>query len=125
MGKVDEFKSFVKNNPVLISYIKSGEMTWQKFYEIYDIYGDDDKVWDDYLKVNDKSDDNKNSNNIFGNFESIVNTVKNIDVDKVQDGITSLQKALSLFGDIFVGSSNGTNGGSNYQPRPLYRKFED
>ena len=124
MGKVDEFKIFVRNNPILISYIKSGEMTWQKFYEIYDIYGEDDKIWDDYLNVKDNSSTDTKSNNIFGNFESIVNTVKNIDVDKVQDGITSLQKALSLFGDIFVGSSSGT-GGSSYQPRPLYRKFDD
>ena len=38
MGKVEEFKNFVRDNPILISYIKSGEMTWQKFYELYDIY---------------------------------------------------------------------------------------
>ena len=127
MGKVEEFKSFVKNNPVLISYIKSGEMTWQKFYEIYDIYGEDDKVWDEYLTTTDNKDssnDDKKSNNIFGNFENIVNTVKNIDVDKVQDGISSLQKALGLFGEIIGGSSNNSTG-SVYQPRPLYRKFED
>ena len=123
MGKVDEFKNFVRDNPILISYIKSGEMTWQKFYEIYDIYGGDDKIWNDYLTVKDSSGNNTKSSNIFGNFESIVNTVKNIDVDKVQDGITSLQKALSLFGEILPGNSN--NGGSTYQPRPLYRKFED
>ena len=45
-----------------------------------------------------------------------------IDVDKVQEGITSLQKTLGLFGDLFVnkGSSN-----KEYSPRPLYRRFED
>lgn len=123
MGKVEEFKNFVRNNPILINYIRSGEMTWQKFYEIYDIYGENDKIWDDYLIVNDNSNSSNKSNNLFGNFENIVKTVKNIDVNKVQDGITSLQKALSLFGEILPGSS--TNNSSSYQPRPLYRKFED
>ena len=47
---------------------------------------------------------------------------KNIDVDKVQEGITSLQKTLTLLGDLFV-SSNTNN--TTYNPRPLYRKFDD
>ena len=24
-------------------------MTWQKFYEIYDLYGKDNAIWNDYL----------------------------------------------------------------------------
>ena len=121
MGKVAEFKNFVKNNPTLIKYIKTGEMTWQKFYEIYDIYGEDEKVWDEYLKETATTE--TKSNTLFGNFENIINNIKNLDVDKVQDGITSLQKTLGLFGDLFV--SNNTTSTSSYQPRPLYRKFED
>ena len=46
---------------------------------------------------------------------------KNIDVNKVQDGLTSLQKTLSLFGDLFVSKDGGKT--STYNPRPLYRKF--
>ena len=34
----ENFKIFAKNHPELLDYIKSGEMTWQKFYEIYDLY---------------------------------------------------------------------------------------
>ena len=39
MSKLEEFKNFVKDNPKLINYVKNNEMTWQKFYEMYDIYG--------------------------------------------------------------------------------------
>ena len=41
MTNVDNFKSFVKKNPNLISYVRNGNMTWQKFYEIYDLYGEE------------------------------------------------------------------------------------
>ena len=36
--KKDDFKNFVRTKPELIKYVKNGEMTWQKFYEIYDLY---------------------------------------------------------------------------------------
>ena len=50
--KKEEFKEFVKKNPKLISYVKSNEMSWQKFYELYDLYGEDENIWKDYLKPN-------------------------------------------------------------------------
>ena len=37
----ETFKEFISKKPELIDYIKNGEMTWQKFYELYDIYGED------------------------------------------------------------------------------------
>ena len=40
MGNLDNFKNFVKNNPHLITYVNNGSYTWQKFYEMYDLYGE-------------------------------------------------------------------------------------
>ena len=59
MDKKSEFKAFVKNNPSLIKYVKNNEMTWQKFYEIYDIYGEDESVWNKYIKNDIKDSINK------------------------------------------------------------------
>jgi len=123
MSKVDEFKNFVRSNPTLIRYIRNGEMTWQKFYEVYDLYGPDNNVWDEYLVVQeDKKNNNTNSFSTF-KFEEVVKMIKNMDVNKVQDSLTSLQKTLSLFGDLFVNKEGAKT--STYNPRPLYRKFED
>lgn len=123
MGKVDEFKKFVKDNPRLISYVRKGDMTWQKFYELYDLYGEDKSIWDDYLS--DEVDKLKSVGTGSGfRFEDIIRMAKNIDVNKVQDGLTSLQKTLSLFGDLIVNKDNNSKS-SVYNPRPLYRKFED
>ena len=51
MDKKEEFKEFVKKNPRLLTFVKKGEMTWQKFYEMFDLYGENNSVWDDYLKI--------------------------------------------------------------------------
>ena len=47
---VDSFKMFVRKNPNLIKYVNNNEMTWQKFYEMYDLYGEDNSIWDKYVK---------------------------------------------------------------------------
>ena len=120
MDKISEFKEFVKNNNYLVSYVRDKKKTWQKFYEIYDMYGEDKSVWDEYLK-NSSKEETKASNNTFNEF---LNMAKNMDVDKVQSGITSLQKAISLFGDLFISSKTGNNS-NNYEPRPIYKRFDD
>ena len=126
MSKVDEFKNFVRNNPTLIRHIRSGEMSWQKFYEIYDLYGEEEDIWNDYLVIKDEQDKEINTNvgNSYFKLDDVVKMIKNMDVNKVQDSLTSLQKTLSLFGELFVNKDSGGKT-STYNPRPLYRKFED
>ncbi len=116
MNKIDMFKEFVHNNTFLIDYIRNGEKTWQDMYEMYDLYGEDEDAWSKFLI---KEDKDKHNNY----FEEFVNIIKRVDVDKVQEGINSLQKTLGLFGDLFKGHSDANT--SSYNPRPLYRRFED
>ena len=123
MSKVDDFKEFVKGNPSLIKYIKTGEMSWQKFYEIHDIYGEDNSVWNEYLTTTSSTSSNNTNRSTSYHLEDIIKMAKNIDVNKVQDSLTSLQKTLSLFGEIL--GSKEVSKTSTYNPRPLYRKFED
>ena len=46
----EDFKNFVNNNKQLIRYVNSDKMTWQKFYDMYSLYGENSDVWDEYLK---------------------------------------------------------------------------
>lgn len=124
MSKIEEFKTFVRENPKLIKHVRENKMTWQNFYEMYDIYGKDNEVWNDYLKEEKKEEKEENTKTTMPTFNEIVNMAKNMDVDKVQEGITSLQKAIALFSDLFVKNDNSTSKNS-YTPRPIYRSFED
>jgi len=122
--KMDEFKEFVKSNPFLIGYIRRGKKSWQDIYEMYDLYGQDEDAWVKFLEEDqDERQEVTKENNSGGYFNELINMAKNIDVNKVQEGITSLQKTLGLFGDLF--SSKESNTTKEYNPRPLYRRFED
>jgi len=111
---MDEFKNFIKNNSYLISYVRDGKKTWQELYELFDLYGDDSNVWGEYLK---------SSNSLNGlKWDDISKMFKNLDVNKVQEGINSIQKTLALFGDL-IASKDGKS--KTYNPRPLYKRFED
>lgn len=114
MSNLDNFKTFVKGNPNFASYIKDGSMTWQKFYELYDMYGEDNAVWDEYRETK-----KKNSTTI----NDVINLAKNIDIDKLQDGVNSLSKAVGLFSDLFA--SKSTTKVDSYKPRAVYKRFED
>lgn len=121
---IESFKEFVRNNSYLINYTKTGNKTWQDLYEIYDLYGEDTEAWNRYLNNDEKNTSTNTNNTKSTNYlEEMVRMAKNIDVDKVQEGITSLQKTLGLFSDLFASKSTTNN--KEYNPRPLYRRFED
>lgn len=126
MDKKTEFKVFVKENPRLMKYVSNGEMSWQKFYEMYDIYGKDNGVWDDYLKetvatVAGVEGASKAASSI--SFNDVVNWVKGIDLDSVQSGIDNLQRVVGMVQDFTKKDTSTTK--EEYKPRPIYKHFED
>ena len=121
-----EFKDFVKRNTNLINIVEKGETTWQKLYELYDLYGENNSIWDKYLSNNtttSNSSNNLNISSIGNNVKEIMNFVKGIDLNSVQKGLNGLDKAIEAFKDILPDKTKTTI--DNYEPRPTYRYFED
>ena len=122
MSKIDEFKEFVRKNPSLISQVKNNNMTWQQFYEIYDIYGSDEAAWSGYF--------NKVRTQPKSNVEplgSITEKLKNIDMNSIQEHIKTAQKALNLVSEL-TGKSETTSpltASVPKVPRPIDKFFED
>lgn len=115
MDKKEEFKTFIKSNPKLINYIKDNDSSMQKLYEIYDVYGEDEKVWEEYLK--DRSSINLNN---------ISNIVKNIDMNSIKGHINTAQKALNLVQELTGKVSDGVKTIKKpLAPKPLDKFFED
>ena len=109
MEKIEKFKNFAKQNPSLLNYVNNKKMTWQKFYEMYDMYGENEDIWKPYLKVQ----------NEISSFD-LINWFKNIDIDSLQENINSIKRVIGVFEDLKTNNKH-----SEYQPRPLYRHFED
>ncbi|MBQ9318942.1 MAG: hypothetical protein IJR82_04860 [Bacilli bacterium] len=115
----EDFKNFVKKNPQLIKHVKNNEMTWQKFYEIYDLYGEDASAWKDYL--NDKVSKEVTASAL--GITEFFNWLKTVNLDSVQEGIGNIQRVLGVFQDFTKKDESKPK--EEYKPRPIYKHFED
>lgn len=115
----ETFKSFVRNYPQLGNSVMSNKTSWQKLYELYEIYGENSNVWDNYISNKTSIIDNDSR---ASSFNELVNMIKNVDLDSVQKGVMNLQKTIGLLQDIGIGSKAKEE---IYQPRPLYKYFDD
>ena len=98
VGKIDDFKVFVRTRPGLISYVKNGSMTWKKFYEMWDLYGPNHDVWNAYKGIEEASKEALKADP-FG-LNDMVKLFKKIDMSTIQNNIAGIQKAIGLIQDI-------------------------
>lgn len=122
----EAFKLFARSHPELATTVMKGEATWQKLYELYDIYGESNSVWNTYFQNTMNTIAKTTSTLEPQTFRDFFNTFKNIDLDSVQKGVTNLQKTVGLLQDIGLGSKPSIPEASpTYEPRPMYKYFED
>ena len=119
---LESFKSFVKEKPDLIDYVKRKEMSWQEFYNLYELYGPNHNIWDKYLKVGSASSSSSFS------FKDMLGMFKNIDMNEVQKGIGSLQKGIGYLQNMVAertAKNTPETKKSSYEPRPMHKYFDD
>lgn len=121
----EKFKAFVKTKPELIKYVQSGQMTWQKFYELYDLYGENNEIWEKYI-LNNTSGDRAG---ITDGLSKITDMVKSVDVNSIKSHINTAQKAIDFMSDLTKKNPTPTPSASLNKgpvaPRPLNKFFED
>lgn len=113
MANKENFKAFITKNPTFASYVNSGEMSWQKFYEMYDLYGEESSVWDKYTSIETPKENRTSLNDI----------IKNVDIDSIKEHINTAQKALDFVQELTSKTSGSAP--SVVEPRPLNKFFED
>lgn len=110
MDKISDFKEFVKKNPNLIKFVNNNKMTWQKFYEMFDLYGSDNNIWSEYIK--------ETTIKSIG-LTDIIAWIKSIDLDSLNENINNVQRVVGLLQDL------SSKNDKLYEPRPIYKHFED
>ena len=111
----DTFKLFARKNPTLANSVLEGKATWQQLYELYEIYGENNSIWNNYL---DKNSVIENVTSSATTLKEFINTFKNIDMDSVQKGITNIQKTIGLLQDLGLGKETAN------EVRPIYQRFD-
>ena len=107
----EKFKAFIRTKPELAEYVNNGTMTWQKFYELYDIYGEDNNIWKNY-----KQKQEIKVSEILDKFKPEV----------FQKHLENASKVLDIFGEFATKSENNIN--NNVKPnieKPLNKFFGD
>ncbi len=113
---LENFKKFVRNKPILADYVRKGEESWQSFYDLYDLYGENSNVWSKYL----------NTSTTTVTLKDMFDSIKNINMTEVQNSITSLQKGIGYIEDLVRSKEKEMPvRKSTYEARPLYKYFDD
>lgn len=125
MTKKEEFKEFVKLNPEFAYSVKNGKTSWQELYQIYDLYGSQSELFNQYRKT--KISD-KIANNL--SVKDIVNGLKNINIDVLQENLNGLGKAVSFIEELtntFKKDENKTEIETKKKGKvePINRFFDD
>ena len=116
----ETFKNFVRNYPELGNSVIDNKTSWQKLYELYELYGENSSVWDKYISKKETSTANLDTRET--SFSELINMIKKVDLDSVQKGVNNLQKTIGLLQDIGIGSKTKV---PTYEPRPMYKYFDD
>lgn len=117
---IADFKNFVRKNPSLLKYVRDGSMTWQKFYEMYDLYGEKEEVWANYIVPSKSETVVPQALGV----TDILSWLKTADLSKVEEGINSVQRVIGVLQELGPSKATDTKP-TSYKPRPLYKHFED
>lgn len=107
----ETFKEFVRTKPELAEYVNDNIMTWQKFYELYDIYGEDETIWNKYTNIR--------------KVPKVSELIQKFDPDSLQKHIETAQKALDIFSEL---ATKTTETKTTIKPpieRPITKFFGD
>ena len=119
-----EVNENITNYDLGVATQKIYDFIWNEFCDWYieivktRLYGDDKEAWKDYLEPVKVA---TATTSAFG-ISDFMNWIKNIDLNKMQEGINSVQRVVGVLQD-FGGKEDTIK--PEYKPRPLYKHFED
>ncbi len=128
MSKIDDFKIFVKGKPELADYVNDNSMNWQKFYELWDVFGPEDQIWKNYGSREAKPVTNQTALSEY-RLKDFSEMFKNMNMEKIQGNITQLKKGIGFIQEYFIKDGKTTTPkvtpSNPYISRPINKFFED
>lgn len=92
---IEQFKQFVKEHPKLRDEVKSGNKTWQQFFEEWYLHGEESDIWDSY-RENSKSKKSKNKETKDeGYVGKVMSFMRNLDPNEIEGHLSSVNSTLT------------------------------
>lgn len=124
MSKKDDFKGFVSKHPALVEIVKNKTHSWQDLFEVYDLYGEDEAMWDRYLKTNASASSNSTDAKM-SSLGELTKLFKNVNIENVQKYIDTAQKAIGVIQELTGSGAAAATAKGPSSARPINKIFED
>lgn len=126
-SNLENFRDFIKDKEYLQKKVKSGETTWQELYEHYDLFGENDEIFN-APQDETKTDENETKKNTEdkkddSTMTSLFTLLSGLDVDKISDGLNGMKKVLNILSEV-TKQEDTSSFSKRKQSRP-YQKEDD
>lgn len=123
MSKKEDFKRFVSAHPALVEVVANRAHSWQDLFEVYDLYGENEAMWDRYLKTGSKGVNSEASK--MNSLGELTKLFKNVNIENVQKYIDTAQKAIGVIQELTGSKAAETVAKGPTAARPINKIFED
>ena len=119
MEKLDEFKTFIKNKTFLIDKVHNNEISWQKLYETYDLYGPEHELFKEVVAQ-------KNTSSLLTKegINTAINAFKKVDLDKVSNSLEQVKKVVGAIQEI-TKPETPVSSIPEYMKKSSFRRYND
>lgn len=93
MDQIQAFKTFIRTMPKAATLVHEGKYTWQQLYEMYDMYGEDHEIWQQFKE--------KNTTSSILDLQTLLNLLKSVDMDALLSSMQGLEKVLGIAAALF------------------------
>ncbi|YAR63234.1 YlbD family protein [Bacillus cytotoxicus] len=94
---VQQFKEFVNHHPKMVHDVRSGQKTWQQFYEEWYLLGEKDEIWKQYQadgeQVSSPAQESKEERTS-DLMEQMLSFFKKLNVEEMQQHLTNVTSAI-------------------------------
>ncbi len=103
VDKLDEFKEFAKTKPFLKERVKKKETTWQELYEHYDLFGENDELFqekEEKVETPTSEESEKEEKKEDASLGGILDALNGFNPEKISEGLSGMKKILNILGEV-------------------------
>ncbi|WP_179865546.1 MULTISPECIES: YlbD family protein [unclassified Bacillus (in: firmicutes)] len=123
---IEQFRQFVMEHPKLREEVKTGNKTWQQYFEDWYYKGETHEMWDDFRNDGNKKSEKKTAKkeeSEEGYVGKVISFVKNLDPDQIQDHLSNVNSTLTNIQQLISQFKSPATSTSQREEKPASQQF--